>query len=303
MSPFRPLALLFYTFCAVAIVTWLAPRLESRDKKDAARYVAGLVVNIPAPEVEVVQAVEEVVQNGISRGSKEYNKDEYISGAAAASDSRLFPTWTEGGKVFYKVRFHALDPRNFKDSGDVGTLAVRYVVMGQDEKSTVLRVDAVFAEDFRHTVHASNGSVESSEYKDIHDHIEGLELMKQQTAEGEKEKQQSAGKRFLSASSDKTTAVAYQLAEDKPVDSALQDGSTTSSVEQHVQELRRQVERLVRPPGAPLKSAPFHTASNLQSLPTGTEVLIVISTPYWYGVETHDGQHGWMLRDELEELP
>jgi hypothetical protein len=41
----------------------------------------------------------------------------------------------------------------------------------------------------------------------------------------------------------------------------------------------------------------------LQSLPTGTEVLIVISTPYWYGVETHDGQHAWMLRVELEELP
>jgi hypothetical protein len=31
--------------------------------------------------------------------------------------------------------------------------------------------------------------------------------------------------------------------------------------------------------------------------------LIVISTTYWYGVETHDGQHGWMLRTELEELP
>jgi len=25
--------------------------------------------------------------------------------------------------------------------------------------------------------------------------------------------------------------------------------------------------------------------------------------PYWYGVETHDGQHGWMLRDQLELTP
>jgi hypothetical protein len=41
----------------------------------------------------------------------------------------------------------------------------------------------------------------------------------------------------------------------------------------------------------------------LQALPTGTEVLIVVSTPYWYGVETHEGQHGWILRDELEMLP
>jgi hypothetical protein len=243
MSPLRQLSLLFSLFCAVAM-TWLAPRLEPHDKRD----------------VEVVQAVEEVVQNGIIRGSKEYNKDEYISGAAAVSDSRLFPTWTEGGKVFYKVRLHALDPRNFKDSSDVGTLAVRYIVMGQGGKSTVLRVDAVFAEDFRHTVHASNGSVESSEYKDIRDHIEALELIKQQTAKGAKEKQQLTGKRFLSASSDQTPAAASQVAADKPVDRALQDGWTEPSMkspEQRVQELRRQVERLVRAPGAPLKSAPF----------------------------------------------
>jgi hypothetical protein len=52
-----------------------------------------------------------------------------------------------------------------------------------------------------------------------------------------------------------------------------------------------------------LKSAPFHTASTLQSLSAGTEVLVEISTPYWLGVETHEGQHGWILRDELEQLP
>ena len=73
------------------------------------------------------------------------------------------------------------------------------------------------------------------------------------------------------------------------------------NLEDHVKELRKQVERLVKAPGAPLKSAPFHTASTLQSLTPGTEVLILISTPYWYGVETHEGQHGWMQRDELEQ--
>ena len=75
------------------------------------------------------------------------------------------------------------------------------------------------------------------------------------------------------------------------------------SLEQHVEELRRQVERLVRQPGAPLKSAPFHTASTLKSLEPGIEVMILISTPYWYGVETHDGQHGWVRRDQLEQVP
>jgi len=32
-------------------------------------------------------------------------------------------------------------------------------------------------------------------------------------------------------------------------------------------------------------------------------LLILISTPYWYGIETHDGQHGWVSRDQLEQLP
>jgi hypothetical protein len=73
------------------------------------------------------------------------------------------------------------------------------------------------------------------------------------------------------------------------------------TLEEHVKELRKQVERVVKSPGAPLKSAPFHTASTLQSLDTGTEVLILIATPYWYGVETHEGQHGWIMRDELEQ--
>ena len=130
-----------------------AASLAAREK-DGIQYGAGLIVNIPFSEAEVSQVVQEVVQNGIIRGSKEYNKDEFISGAQAADSTRVFPAWTEGGRVFYKVRLHALDPRNFKDGGDVGTLAVRYVVRSQDEKHTVLRIDARFVEDFRHVAHA-----------------------------------------------------------------------------------------------------------------------------------------------------
>jgi hypothetical protein len=281
--------------------------LNAREK-EALQYGAGLIVNVPMSEAEVTQAVEEVTQNGIIRGTKEYNKDEYITGAAPAASSRLFPAWTDGGKVFYKVRTHALDPRNFKDGGDVGTLAVRYVVQGQGDKNTVLRIDAVFVEDFRHSVHASNGSVEGSEYKDIHDHLEAMELMKQQTSEAEKERDQVRN-RQLSATVEAPVVVARESstkpAEDHaegPVRSNV-DESPAESLEQHVKDLRRQVERVVKAPGAPLKSAPFHTASTLQSLASGTEVMIVISTPYWYGVETHDGQHGWIPRDQLEQLP
>ena len=276
--------------------------VAARDK-DGAQYGTGLVVNIPYPADEVSQIVQDVSQNGIIRGTKEYNKDEHITGAAAASSTRVFTRWTEGGKVFYKVRLKALDPRNFKNGGDLGTLAVRYVVQAQGDQHTVLRIDARFVEDFRHTAHASNGSVEGAEYKDIHDRLESLELMKLQTAEAEKTTQHSSSK--TAATVDEPAPPSEDHAStraDSPpaaTDSA-QNAPPAETLEEQVQELRQKVERRVKSPGAPMKSAPFHTAITLQALTPGTEVLIVISSPYWVGVETHEGQHGWILRDDLE---
>jgi hypothetical protein len=295
---------------ALLIVLSVGALPLSAREKDTAQYGAGLIVNLPFPESEVTQAVEDVVQNGIIRGSKEYNKDDYITGAKGLTASRAFPAWTDGGKVFYKVRTNALDPRNFKNGGDVGTLTVRYVVQAQGDANTVLRIDAVFVELFRKTAHPSNGTVESSEYKDIHDHLEAMELMKKQTAEAEKEKEQQFAKnRRVAAASAASAAATAQSSTGVPeplADAAPHPGAgkgAPQTLEQHVQELRRQVERVVKAPGAPLKSAPFRTASTLASLKQGTEILIVISTPYWYGVETHDGQHGWIPRDQLEQKP
>src|SRR5580692_12052936 len=151
--------------------------------KEKLSYGQGLIVNIPVAEKEVEQVVEDVAQNGVIRGTKEYNKDEFVGGAKPASSSHVFPAWTEGGKVFYKVREQALDPRNFKDSSDSGTLVVRYVVQAQGERNTVLRINALFKEDFRHIVHQSDGSVENAEYRDIREHIDAIELMKRQNVE------------------------------------------------------------------------------------------------------------------------
>jgi hypothetical protein len=290
--------------------------------KDRLSYGEGLIVNLPVAESEVAQVVEDVAQNGLIRGTKEYNKDEFVSGAKTASSSKLFPAWTEGGKVFYKVREQAIDPRNFKDSGDVGTLVVRYIVMPQGEKNTVLRIDALFAEDFRKVVHASNGSVESAEYKDIQEHLEAIEVIKKQTAEAQREKEEQlerkqnlampGGAAEGASSSLGDSRNGNSAGDERPTSSSSQSGATREaaapaarpagqSLEEHVKEMRKQVERLVKAPGAPLKSAPFHTASTLATLRTGTEVLILITTPYWYGVETHEGQHGWIPRDELEQ--
>ncbi len=283
--------------------------LAAREK-DAVQYGSGLIVNVPFAESEVVQVVQDVVQNGIIRGSKEYNKDEYITGATAADSTRAFKEWTDGGKVFYKVRLKTLDPQNFKNTNDSGTLAVRYVVQGQADNHTVLHIDAVFVEDFRHVTHASNGSVEGAEYKSIHDRLEALALMKNQTIDAEREKlAHNSATQLTDVPAVEMSSSVSNPAPTVPVSSSptpvVPAGTETApqTLEQRVQDLRRQVERLVKSPGAPLKSAPFHTASTLQSLSAGTEVLVEISTPYWLGVETHGGQHGWILRDELEQLP
>jgi hypothetical protein len=297
----------------ILLVLSLVPTALKSREKDTTQYGASLIVNIPFPEAEVTQAVEDVAQNGVIRGTQEYAKDEYISGASVASSCRVFPQWTEGGKVFYKVRAHAIDPQNFKDSSDVGTLAVRYVVQGQGGKNTVLRIDALFSEDFRHSIHQSNGSVEGAEYKDIHDHLDAVESLKQETAEAQKEQRdQLARKQTPPFRKEPAPTIAppaqpeiHSSAQDQPetLPQVAAAPESDESLEQRVQGLRRQVERLVKAPGAALKSAPFRTASNLKSLTTGTEVLIVIPTTYWYGVETRDGQHGWISRDQLEPLP
>jgi len=296
----------------VALVAPLAAR-----EKNVLQYGEGLIVNIPLPVDEVTQAVQDVVGNGIIRGTKEYNKDEYVKGAEAATTTPVFPAWTDPGQVFYKVRKQALNPWNFKDSADVGTLAVRYVVQAQGEKNTVLRIDALFVEEYRHSVHQSNGSVETSEYKDIQDHLAAAELLKKETADALKAKEERAAKKDFGLANDTellSTPPNSEESSSRPgslagMGSTLRETGSTAAAdpnetpEQHLTILRRQVERMVKKPGAPLKSAPFHSASTLKTLEPGTEVLIVILSPYWLGVETHEGEHGWIRRDQLEQLP
>lgn len=295
--------LAIFAFCSIGT---LPTRLHARNKKDGLQYGMGLLVNIPAPEAEVLRVVEEVVQNGMIRGTKEYAKDDFVGGATSMKDSTLFPPWTEGGKVFYKVRQHAVDPRNFKDSSDVGALAVRYIVMRQDETHTVLRIDAIFVEDFRRRSHASDGSVENAEYKDIHDHVESFELMKAQAVESEREKEATRQKSATLSAPPQALSNPPQTAPEKSVETpALADPNTASTEElqKKAHELRQLAERRVKANGTALRSAPFHTATSLRLLAPGSEVLIVISSPYWFGVETHSGQHGWVFRDDLEEMP
>jgi hypothetical protein len=85
----------------LALAFAVLPLHAREPEKDTPQYGAGLILNLPFSENQVTQVVEEVAQNGIIRGTKEYNNDEYITGATSPPSTRVFPDWTENGNVFY----------------------------------------------------------------------------------------------------------------------------------------------------------------------------------------------------------
>ncbi len=270
------------------------PLLHGKEhkRKVAKDYGLGFSTEVAAPESEVLQAVEDVVNDGIIQGSKEFNKDKYIESASPATSSSLFPEWKEPGHVYYKVRTSVLAPLNFKESRDEGTIAVRYVVESKGDSKTIVRIDAVFVEDALRTVHPSDGSVENAESQDIQDRVDTVEAEKKQAGEREKQRQEKLAKQQDELKKEADEASALAVAQ-----------SSAQTLDQRVESLRHQAERVVKAPGSQLKSAPFQSASNVKPLEAGAEVVILVVTPYWYGVETTDGQHGWVNHRQLEPLP
>ena len=70
---------LLSVFCLTLAV---AP-VHSREHKKHEDFGMGLSTEVAAPEREVLEAVEAIVDNGIIQGSFEYNKDKYIDKANA----------------------------------------------------------------------------------------------------------------------------------------------------------------------------------------------------------------------------
>ncbi len=277
-------------FRLTLVLVTIAVPLHGREKGKQT-YGRGLTIDLPFSHNEVLRAVQQVVQNGTIQGSKEYNKDNDVQGATPALSSPFLPAWSGPGEFFLKLREHVLAPENFKDSNDTGSLMVRYVVVNQSAASTTLRIDAIFVEDFRRRIHPSNGCVELAEYKAIQNYLDKIAAEKKLAADAENRREAEFARREA------------QKREGGQALRALAPETSPEILQQRIQELRREVERRIKVPGAELKSAPFQSATTLMSLRPGTEVVILISTRYWYGVETEDGQHGWILRQQLEPLP
>lgn len=255
---------------------------------------ATLTVAVEAPAADVEKAVQEVAADQIIHGTFSYEKEKTLYGAHAESSSSAFRIPAGAGKVFYKAAENVLAPHYFKDSGDIGTITVRYVVKSLDANRTNLQIDAIFI-DARSSVHNSQGNVESSEYAAIREHLQAVQDAQRQAAFETEELERKRREHDATQQ-----AVAKKLAEQ-----GVPSGSDTTlqELEVSVATLRHQVVRKVSEAGTELKAAPFKSSATLENLKPATEVVVLILTPHWYGVETEDGHHGWVRRLEVETLP
>ena len=286
--------MLVFRLCGLVILWchFLCPAVASASR-DSDHLGHTLLVQLDVSEADVLKAVEEVTQDQTIHGTYSYEKERVLYGAHSADSSPVFGPWREPGKAYYKVADNVLAPKFFKESGDVGTITVRYVVQSVSPTSTVLQIDALFF-DARHVKHESNGNVESSEYAAIQEHLRAIQAQQKETEQAAQEID--------------TRRAQLELKKQSGVEGSFNQspavtGSSVEDLRKKIDDLRHRVELRVKESGTPLKSAPFRSASTIQSLPADTEVLIVVLTPYWYGVETEDGHRGWIHRGQLEPLP
>jgi len=256
---------------------------------------ARLAVRVAASPADVTEAVKEVTQDQIIHGTYSYEKERILYGAHSAESAHVFGQWKGQGTAYYKVAEKVLSPRYFKDSEDIGTISVRYIVQDAGPTSTILQIDAVFV-DARTVHHPSMGNVESSEYAAIQEHLRSIQAKRVEVEQGFRKAEAAAPSPSLPPSpSPLVQPAALNVATVPPV--------TVAEMQKRLEDLRHQVELRVKDPGAQLKAAPFHSAATLETVPAQSEVLIRIVSPYWYGVETDDGHHGWIHHSQLEALP
>ena len=247
--------------------------------------------SLDAPEAEVLQAVYLIVNDPVVYGTYSYEKEKQLKGAKPASSARVFGDDPDQGKVFFKVLENVLAPRHFKETADLGTIYLRYIVQGTGPATTAIHVDAVYVEKNRRRRHESDGTVEESEFQAIKDRLEKMQAEQRAASE-------MAGKDSAAAPTTAEGSAGANVPE--PISKAI---SSAEELEKRVAELRHRAEMRTAAGGAALKSAPYRTAATLQSLPAQAELLVVVLTKYWYGVETTDGRRGWVHRSQAEPLP
>ena len=280
------------TYLVIAAASLAVGSVPCVSKDKETLQSPGLVREFSASLEEVRRAVMDVQHDQIIHGTLIFDRDPVLNGAEAVTQTPVFEPWTGEGTVYYKIRSKAIAPRHFLETADQGTIGVRYVVIPVGEDRVRVRVDAVYVESFHHVVHPSDGTVEKSEMKEIKDQIEAVQQAAMDLAEAKRRKESAdlVRQSYVRQRQDETTKLSNAESEEQRVQKELND-------------LRHELERRVKAPGADLKAAPFQSAATLKPLAAYTELVVLILTPNWLGVETPEGQRGWIPADRLELLP
>ncbi len=249
----------------------------------------GFAGSLDAPEAEVLKATKLVVNDPIMYGTYSYEKEKQLQGAKPAQSVTVFGDVPDEGKVFFKAVENVLAPRHFRETADMGTIYVRYIVHGTGPGTTAIQINAVYIEKNRRRQHQSDGTVEESEFRAIKDRLEKVQELEKPGAEAD----------GRPAASSSVPVVGIGSAPE----SVLKAAASPQDLETRIAELKHRVEMRTAAGGAALKAAPYRTAATLEPLPAQAELLVVILTRYWYGVETTDGHRGWVHRSQVETLP
>jgi hypothetical protein len=260
--------------------------------KDHPVASAGLVREFSSAPEFVQQGLQTVLHDKIIHGTLVYDKQPILTGAEVVDSTPLFEPWKGPGQVYYKILNNAIAPRHFLESADQGTIAVRYVVIPVSGERTRVQINAVYMETAHHVMHISDGNIEKMEMKEIKERIDEAEEAAITAAE-ERRRRNSAEivhQTYVRQKEDEATRLSSAEASEK-------------QLQEQVDSLRHELERQVKKPGADLKAAPFAAAASLKSLTGGSELVVLIVTPHWLGVETPEGQRGWIQVEKLEPLP
>jgi hypothetical protein len=277
------------TFLGFSSLLLTAPSLPAVPKELTS---PGLMREFSAPIEDVRQAVISVQKDHIIHGTLVFDREPTLTGAEAVDSTTLFDPWEGTGEVYYKIRNDAIAPRHFVDSGDKGAIGVRYVIIPITPERTRVKVDAVYIESAHKTVHASDGNVEKNELKEIKDALDSLQEAALEAAD--------VRRRELSAELVRQSYVRQREDESSRLSAAQ---ANEKDLGQEIDSLRHELERRVKAPGADLKAAPFQAAASLKTLAAYSEVVVLIVTPHWLGVETPEGQRGWLPLEQMEPLP
>ena len=283
---------LFAHFALFSLTISLSVPAAARPIPQKPLATPGMTREFSAPLADVRQAVIATQKDHIIHGTKVFEREPILTGAEAAESSELFEPWTEPGELYYKIRKDAVAPRHFIATGDQGTIAVRYIVIPVDANRTRVRIDAVYYETAHRESHASDGTVEKSEMKEVKDALDSMLQAEMEAADARRRAQSAELVRqsYIRQREDESTRIEKANAEIK-------------NLEQEITALRHELQRRVKAPGADLKAAPFQSSASLKALAAYTDVVILIVTPNWFGVETPEGQRGWLPISQLEQLP